>query len=447
MYRPVCAAIALMPCVAYGAAFQLFEHGAATIGTASTNQAEARDASGIFWNPASLSALSDRSATGAFHLILPTGQLANTSATTTIGSSPISGNNGGSPGSLTPAASLYFARQASPDLFYGLTITAPFGLGAHYDDGWQGRYHALQSGLINLDIGLSGAYRLNEKFTIGAGLDIQYARAMFSSAVDLSTVCLGTAASVPGLNAQCTANGFATPGNVNADGKSTVTGDSWAPGWNVGLMWRPSSDSRIGLAYRSKVTHHLRGRVKNDKPGNLPSAVANLAALTDTGISSTLVLPESASVSGYVQATDRIGLMASATWVRWSHLAELRTHFANGAADSVVPLGWENTWRVGGGISYRASPTLTWRAGLAFDQSPTTSSTLQTLLVPDVDRWVAGLGASYALADKSSIDVGYAVYVFRQNRIESNTSAAGTFSGVFPNSYIHALSIQYNTRF
>ena len=432
---------------AFGGAFQLFEHGAGAIGSAATNQVEAKDASAIFWNPAALSFLPDGSTSAAFHLILPTGKFVNTSSTTTIGNTPISGNNGGDPGSLSPAASIYYASRLSSDISYGLSVTAPFGLGVDYDDAWQGRYHALKAGLINLDIGLSGAYRLNPSLTLGLGADVQYARSTFSSAVDLSTVCIATAVSVPGLLGQCAASGFTTPGNINTDGKSTVTGDSWAPGWNAGLIWHPSSDFRLGVSYRSKVTHHLRGDVKNIKPSNLPSTVNNLVALTDTGIRSTLVLPESASVSTYFQASDKIGLMASATWVRWSHLSELRTQYDNGAADTVVPLRWENTWRVGVGISYQATPSLSLRGGLSFDQSPTTSPSFQSLFVPDANRWVAGLGASFVLSDKSSIDVGYTAYAFQRVQVESNSAVAGAFQGTFPHSYIHALSIQYNTRF
>lgn len=439
--------LGLLPYSAYGAAFQLFEQGAGSIATAATNQAEAKDASAIFWNPAALSLLPDGSTSAAFHLILPTGELVNTSSTTTIGSTSISGNNGGGPGSLSPAASLYYASRLSPDVTYGLSVTAPFGLGVKYNDAWQGRYHALKAGLINLDVGLSGAYRLNPFLTLGLGADIQYARSNFSSAVDLSTVCIATSVSVPELLTQCAASGFTTPGNINTDGKSSTTGDSWAPGWNAGLMWHPSSNFRLGLSYRSKVTHHLRGDVRINKPGNLPSTVNNLAALSDTGIRSTLVLPESTSVSTYFQASDKISLVASATWVRWSHFFELRTQYDNGAADTVIPLRWENTWRVGAGISYRATPSLSLRGGLSFDQSPTTSPSFQSLFVPDANRWVAGLGAGYVLSDKSSIDVGYTAYVFQRVQIESNNPVAGTFQGTFPHSYIHAVSIQYNTRF
>lgn len=448
MYLPVSAVFLLLmiPCLAQGAAFQIFEQSAASVASAATNQAEAKDASAIFWNPASLALLEDHSFAGNFELLLPTGELENIAARTTVGNIPISGSNGSSPGSLTPSASIYYAGKYSSDISYGLSLTVPFGLRAHYDNGWQGRYQALESGLINIDAGFSGAYRITPSISVGAGVDVQYARAMFASAIDLSTACLATAASVPGLFAQCAANGFVSPGNVAADGRAEVTGDSWAPGWNVGLMWHPSPEMRFGLSYRSKVTHDLDGEAKYSKPSNLPNTVATLAALSDTGVKSTLVLPDSASVSAYFGPTENVGLMASATWVHWSRLSEIRTQYDNGAADSVINLQWKNTWRVGGSMTYRVSPELTLRGGLAYDQTPTTSPQLQSLFMPDGSRWVVGIGGSYVLSDNSSIDVGYTDYKYEKVLIESSSPASGTFQGTFPGPNIHVISIQYNTK-
>lgn len=436
----------LSPGIGYSAGFQLFEQSASAFSVAGTNQAEAKDASAVFWNPASLTLLEDGSTTGALQLYLPVGQLHNIQATSAISNAPTGGNNGGSPGSLTPAASAFFSKKISETASLGLSLTSPFGLGARYDEGWQGRYHALESSLVTVDLGLAGAYRVTPTLSFGAGLDIQYARAKFASAIDLSTACLGTAASIPGVFSQCLANGYATPGNVNTDGKSTVTGDSWAPGWNVGLMWNLSPDLRLGLAYRSKVTHKLEGEATIIKPSTLPIAVASLAPLSNTGVESKLVIPASASISAFYHATDKIDLMASATWVRWSSLQEIRTHYDNGAPDTVINLQWRDTWRIGGGASIRIAPTVTLRAGLAFDQSPTTSISRQTLFVPDGDRWIGGLGATIALTNKSSLDIGYIVYKYDPVQIASSAPAAGLFQGAFTHSYLHGLSVQYNMR-
>lgn len=446
LLRNIAIMLTLAPNVSYGAAFQLYEHSAPATASAGTNQAEAKDAGSIFWNPASLTYLEDRSAAGVSHFFLTTAPLENVTAETTIGSIPTGGNNGGDAGLFTPAASLYYAKKLSPDASYGFAMTAPFGLGTRYDEGWKGRYHALESGLITVDLGLSGAYRVTPTLSLGLGIDAQYARGVFASAVDLSTVCLATSAVVPGLLAQCAGSGFATPGNAAADGRARVISDSWAPGWNAGLMWNASPDVRVGFAYRSKVSHELSGDLKITKPSNLPGVVSGLPALTNTRISTPLVLPESVAVSTYAQLSPKVGVMAFATWTHWSRISELRTKFENGAPDTVLSLQWKNTWRIGAGATYQITPAVTLRGGLAFDQSPTTSPSLQTLYVPDGDRWVAGLGASVVLKNKSTIDIGYTAYKFKAVHIETSSPVAGTFQGTFPSSYIHGLSIQYNMR-
>ena len=233
---------------------QLFENSASSIASGGANQAEAKDASAIFWNPAALTRLPGSNVSGALHLIQPSGEMSGVSGQTTIGAAPISGGNGGAPGVLSPAASFYYSKALTADTTIGVAVTAPFGLALKYDNGWIGRYQALESKLLTLDTGLSVGYQATPTLSLGLGVDLQYATATFGNAIDLSTTCLAVAAQLGGgLGAECTANGFATPGNVAADGRVVVKGDSWAPGWNAGLMWAPSADLRFGLAYRSKV--------------------------------------------------------------------------------------------------------------------------------------------------------------------------------------------------
>lgn len=425
----------------FAGSVQLFEHSASSVASAGANQAEAKDASAMFWNPATLTLLPGSNVSAAFHLIEPTGKLKDLSGQTTIGSSPISGGDGGSPGVLSPAASFYYTKAISADTTIGVGLTAPFGLALSYEDNWIGRYHALESELLTVDIGLSVGYQATPTLSLGFGVDMQYAKATFGNAIDLSTVCLAT------LGAGPCAGGFNVPGNAAADGRVTLKQDSWAPGWNAGLMWNAAPNLRFGLAYRSRVSHELKGSANFVKPSTLPAAVSSLAALTNSGTRTDLPLPATLALSAFYQANDAWSIMGSATWAQWSHNKELRTRFENGAPDSVIALDWENTWRISAAVGYQLTSAFTLRAGLAYDQSPTTSAARQTLLIPDADRWVLGLGGSYALSKTSSIDFAATRYFFKNLPIEQNGTAPGSFSGRYPHAGINAVSIQGNWRF
>ena len=434
-------AFLLLPATALAGSVQLFEHSASSVASAGANQAEARDASAIFWNPAALTYLPDSNLSGALHLIQPTGTLSDLSGQTTIGGSPISGTNSGAPGVLSPAASFYYTKTVSATTTIGIAVTAPFGNALKYDNGWIGRYQALESKLLTLDAGLTVGYKATPTLSLGFGIDLQNATTTFSNAIDLSTVCLAT------QGAGSCAAGFGTPGNAAADGRVTLKQDDWAPGWNAGLLWQAAPDLRFGLAYRSQVSHELKGSASFVKPSTLPAAVSGLTALTNSATRTDLPLPASLALSAFYQANDTWSVMGSATWVQWSRNKELRTRFDNGAPDSVIALDWENTWRVSTAVGYKATSALTLRAGLAYDQSPTTSAARQTLLIPDADRWVLGLGGSYARSKTSSIDFGATRYFFKNLPIEQNSTLAGSFSGRYPHAGINAVSLQGNWRF
>lgn len=440
-------AFLLHPCTTQAGSVQLFEHSASSIASSGANQAEARDASAIFWNPAALTRLPDSNLSGALHLIEPTGKLTDVSGQTTIGALPITGSSGGSAGVLSPAASFYYSKALAADTTIGVAVTAPFGNALTYEEGWIGRYHALESELLTVDIGLSVGYKVAPTISVGFGFDLQYAKTTLGNALDLSTTCLAVSTLVSGLNAQCVASGFATPGNAAADGRVVLKQDSWAPGWNAGLLWHPTPDVRVGLAYRSKVHHELKGNANFTKPSTLPATVSTLPGLSNSDTRTDLTFPESVAISAFYQASARWAVMGAATWVRWSRVPELRTRFDNGADDAVIALAWENTWRVSAALAYQITPTLTLRTGLAFDQSPTTSAARQTLLIPDADRWVFGIGGSLALSKAASIDFGATRYFFKNLPIEQNGVLQGRFSGRYPDAGINAVSIQGNYRF
>lgn len=432
---------------AHAGAFQLFEQGATAVATGAANQAEAKDASAVFWNAAALTRLPGTNFSGAFNLVQPTGKLSDVSGQTTIGALPISGGSGGSPGTLTFAAPLFYAKAISPNTTVGLSLTAPFGLAVEYAAGWVGRYQVLEASLRTFDFGLAVGYEVSPTFSIGLGVDLQYAKIKVDTAIDLSTACLGASLVVPGLAAQCAANGFSVPGNAAVDGRAALKQDSFGKGWNAGILWHPTPDFRLGLAYRSKVSHDFAGDANFTKPATLPTIVSTLPALSDSGARTKLSFPETATTSLFFQATDRWSMMGAATWTRWSRLDQVRTTFDNGTADSVLLLDWKNTWRLSGAVGYRVSPALTLRAGAVFDQSPTTSARSPTLQIPDRDRHAFSLGGSYKVNEATTVDFGAIQYQLKEIPIDQNSAQTGSFTGTFRNVDVFVLSIQANYRF
>ena len=434
---------------ALGGGFQLFEQSVKGLGSAFSDQATASDASTVFWNPAGLTRLKGDNVSVAGQVIKATGRFSDQGTRTFLpppNGLPMSGGNGGDPGDYTGIPNLYYAHQLNNKWTVGLGVNAPFGLATKYDNNWVGRYYALNSELQTLNINPSFGVRLNEKISVGGGLNVEYAKAKLSNAIDFSTVCLAQAAAVPALGPLCAASGYTTPGNAATDGKVTVKGDDWALGWNVGVMFDVSPDTRVGVAYRSKLSHDIKGDATFSKPATLPAPIGAVASFTDGGVRTSIVLPETATVALHTSVSKDLNVTASATWTRWSRLQELRLRFDNGAADAATPLEWRDTWRVAVGGEYRINSSWALRAGIAYDQTPVKSN-LRTPRVPDADRLMLSMGATYRISPDASVDLGYAHWFVHDAAINLATAAGGTLVGTYQKPYIDVVGVQYNHRF
>ncbi len=140
---------------------------------------------------------------------------------------------------------------------------APFGLTTEWDSGWVGRFHAIKSEVLTININPSIAWKVNEMFSVGAGINAMYIDAELTQRGRLQrdrgrrgpggTRSLGAG--------RARASRAQAGGGRNCEGVATVKGDDWGWGWNLGAMINLSPQTRIGLAYRSTVTQKLGGDV------------------------------------------------------------------------------------------------------------------------------------------------------------------------------------------
>lgn len=426
------------------AGFQLFEQSVSGLGTSFAATAAAEDASTLWWNPAGMSYLSGTNFSLAGHIVKPTAEFENQGSRTFLpppNGLALSGGNGGDAGDIAFIPNFYLTHTLTDKWTLGIGVNSPFGLTTEYDDSWVGRYHALKSELLVVNINPAIAWKINDVFSVGGGVNLQYAKAELSSAVDFSTVCLATTPA-----ATCGALGLATPGNAARDGKATVDGDNWGYGFNLGAIWQLVPSTRIGITYRSSVSQDLEGDIKYE---NVPAPFA--AAFSNTGAKAGVDLPESISLGVNSQIDERWALMADLTWTRWSRFEELRVKFDNGARDNVTTENWDDNFRIAVGASYKPVNAWTLRAGVAYDQTPVPDE-FRTPRIPDQDRTWLSLGANWKITQNASLDFGYAHIFVKSASINQPASRAenngrGTLIGKYDNPSVDIVSVQYNHRF
>jgi long-chain fatty acid transport protein len=431
--------------VAGASGFALVEQSVKQVGSAiSGGAAAAEDASTIFFNPAGMTRLRGRQVVVGGHVISPSSKFSGSASTNPLlGGAAISGGDGGEAGSSALVPSLYYSHELSESLRVGLGIGAPFGLSTEYDSGWVGRYHAIKSEVATLNINPSVAYKVNDQLSLGAGLNFMRATAELSNAVDYSAVCLS---SLP--PASCAALGLATPGSASSDGKIVVEGDDWGYGFNLGLLYEMTQQTRIGVAYRSKVKQELEGTADFSTPAAAMVPAAFTAVLADTDASAAVDLPASLSLSLLTEVAPKWDLMADITFTQWSSFDELRIEFDNPLkADSVQPEDWENTYKLSLGFNYRHNEAWTWRGGIAYDQTPIPDAESRTPRIPGNDRkWIAG-GFTYTATPDVTVDFALAHLFVSDTDIDATDSAFGhNLSGSYE-SDVNIISAQANWQF
>ena len=401
--------LAVVPSPARGAGFMLFEQSGRAMGSAYAGEgAIAADATTIFYNPAGMTLLEGTQFATSGFLVWTRFSFENNGSrlNDAVGGAPLTGGNGGNAGSVQPLPTFFLSHQLTDRVSIGLGVSAPWGLQTDWERGWIGRYNARFSQLQTYNFNPSLAVRVTDWLSLGGGANAQYLTATLTNNLDLGSICQIEGAKAGISPAFCNALGL-TPQKV--DGYVNLKGHSWAAGYNFGALFSPTSGTRIGLTYRSRMTHDVEGDAdfRIPKKGQILQKVSG--ALVDTPVSVSATLPDRASISLYQQITDEWAFLADFTWTHWSLFKQLQFNFANPKQPSVTePEEWNNSERYALGAVYTPTKNWTLRTGYAFDASPVPNPTRRTARIPDSDRHWLALGFGYTPTTQLRVDLSYA---------------------------------------
>lgn len=300
-------------------------------------------------------------------------------------------------GTDSVAPNAYFMMDVNERMRFGLAVVAPFAVSTSYGRNWVGRYHAVDSDLLTVDLNPSLAYRVDEHLSLGVGVSAQYADATLSQAL------------------------FNPYSPFVKDGYAEVQADGWSFGYNLGLTYEFTPATRLGLSYRSRIEHSVKGeRTISDYIEGRNGQVGAKADVT---------LPDWLGLALYHRFNDQWALMGSARWTNWSLFKKLQIDFTDGT-QNLTPEHWEDSWSFNLGVSYDYTPEWTFRAGYVYDQTPVPSAAYRTPRIPDSDRNAFGLGFSYRPTPQFSVDAGYLYIRFRDAHSDNTLSLLPTPAGL-----------------
>ena len=391
-------ALSTTPALAGG--FYVQEQSAKEAGRAYSGEAAAADsAATIFFNPAGMTELGGITIEGGGQLLFVDARQENAGSTRTYpgvaGTFPVSGSEGGNPfDQPIPVPSFYASAQVSERVWVGLGVSSPFGVSSGYEDGFFGRYDALDADLLTLNVQPSVAIKLSDNVSIGGGVDVQYIDATLANAL-------------PNLSPTA------------PDGRLEIGGDDISVGFNVGALVKAGA-VRFGAHYRSQVKHTLEGTLDVTNLGG-PLAPLN----GDYDATTPITMPDIVTLSAALDPGGKWRGYATARFYDWSDFERL-DFIAPGFPPTSSPQNYADSMSIAAGGEYDVSEKLTLRAGTMWDESPV-GDTFRSTRVPDGDRVWASMGATYALGAHLAVNLAYShVFVSSEPIARTNVYYGGT---------------------
>lgn len=377
------------------AAFGLKEQSVTYLGTAFSGTASSSlDASSNYYNPAGLSELKTNQLLVSGVYVNGHTKLYNAVATSTTGAAVTIGNRPTKPKANGIVPGAHIAWRYNKDLVFGFSIASPFGLSTIYGANDMARYVAVKSKLVTVDLSPGFSYRINHNFSVGAALDILHTKATLSNL---------TLIGVPGFLSN------------EASG--------WTAGYHLGVLYKPSDCTKMGLAYFSRFTPHVDGDVIQN---SIPGAVR-------TTVSGSLNLPDRLVYSVTHQYDEKWTAMADIEWDHWSRTKWLRLDYNTGQS-ALEYFYYRNTWRFAFGTNYKYSNCLLLKGGLSYEQTPT-NDVYRSARLPEGNRYWLGLGVDYTFNKYISLDVAYALIINKKSSVnQRQVGTASTLRGDYRNS-------------
>jgi len=347
-----------------GAGYQLAERSASGLGRAFSGEAAIGDDASILGsNPAGMSLLDDQSFAFGSTAILPS---IDVSGNTRIGTAE---DRDVISDAYVPY--FYYSRKVTENLKIGFGSYVTYGLESEYSKTFASSAVVEHSALRSVNLNPAISYRLTDKWTIGGGFNALYADGEITSRR-------------PGLGTSL----------------FELEGDDWGYGYNLGLLYEHSPQTRVGLHFRSSIKLSLKGDADIGAgfgafpPGNYPASLE-------------VELPDSLELSLYHELNERWAIHGDFLWTNWSKFEDFNP-MVNPLIDGFYATreNWHDTLRISIGATYQYSDVLTFRTGLAFDESPVDTQ-YRTLRIPDSDRVWLSIGASYKLSDSYTLNLGY----------------------------------------
>ena len=306
-----------------------------SLGTASVANPTNTFGSDSSWtNPAGMTGLQHDTMTGGFQFILPKIEFDSSYVSPGTG-----GGDGGNAGNPLVAPSFFYVKKLSDDLRFGFSVAGIMGGGVDYGENFVGRYSTSKAELGAVGLSPALGYRVNDRFSVGAGVSIVYSRFDQDIWIDSDVV--------PTIN--------------GGDAKLKIEeATDWGYQPYLGLTYALSDRALLGLVYRAEMDVELDGDVN----------VRNINVAADS-IDIDWDNPQTFEAGFRYQLDDKNTMFLNAGWQEWSAFSTNTLEFSGGRVSPSATLerNFDDTWHAGIAFIHVEGDHHT-SIGFSYDSSP-----------------------------------------------------------------------------
>lgn len=316
--------------------------------------------------------------------------------------------------------SIYYVNSLGEDWRYGVTLNIPSGFGSSSGNSWAGRYYSDSFSLFYVSLAPALSYRVNEKLSLGAALNITYNYSESTTRIN---------------------NDLLDPGTP--DGKFEFNAGAFGFSGTISMLYEFTEKTRMGLVYAGESEADLEDDMHFKNLGPNTQALLERAGVKDSKLEVKNIMPQSVRAGVYHEMAGGNFFTVDGVWVDFS---EFGTGDISLDGDKVAsPDGiYNDLWMFSVGYGFPVDAKMTYKLGAMY-LSQGVDDEDRTLSIRLDEMFGAGVGFTRKLEGKKKVDVNFDVMYTGKSKVDTGDSLSrGRVVGESDRPYMLVLDVAYH---
>ena len=316
--------------------------------------------------------------------------------------------------------SIYYVNSFNEDWRYGITVNIPSGFGATSGNSWSGRYYSDSFSLVYVSISPALSYRVNEKLSLGAALNVTYNYSESTTRINNDQLDPGT-----------------------PDGKFEFNAGSFGFSGTISMLYEFTEKTRVGLVYAGESEADLEDDMHFKNLGPNTANLLETAGVKDSKLEVTNIMPQRLQMGVYHEMKGGNYFTLDGVWVDFS---EFGTGDVSLDGDKVgAPNGiYDDIWLFTAGYGFPVDAKMTYKVGAMYMSQPVDDDK-RTLSMRLDEMYGAGVGFTRKLEGDKKVDVNFDVLYTGKSPVDTGDSLSrGRVVAESDRPYVFILDVAYH---